>query len=66
MKKIIFICVSLFMMAGFMPAKEHQQAPEPEMACIWTSCLGTFCHEDYHDVEFAADVIEFIEDNICN
>jgi len=60
----MFICVSLFMMVGFLPAKV--QAPSTEMACIWTSCLGTFCHEDYHDVEFAADVIEFIEDNICN
>lgn len=53
------------MLAAFLPENAYSEE-EPEMGCIWTSCLGTMCHDDFLDEEFAAEAIDFIEDNICD
>ncbi|MDO5522757.1 MAG: hypothetical protein Q4G48_01780 [Bacteroidia bacterium] len=65
MKKLVLAGIGLFMMAGFLSVNANSE-DESTMGCIFTSCLGTMCHDDFLDTEFAADAVEFIEDNICD
>lgn len=65
MKKLVLAGIGLCMLAAFLPENAYSEE-EPEMGCIWTSCLGTMCHDDFLDEEFAAEAIDFIEDNICD
>lgn len=68
MKKVMFTVFMILIASAFSSGKGRTDPPveEPSMGCVGTTCLGIICHEDFLDVEDAADFSEFVEDYICN
>lgn len=48
MKKLVLVGIGLFMMAGFLPAKEH--ATNSHIECFGTTCGFTFCADYGRDL----------------
>lgn len=65
MKKLVLTGVVLFMMGGVLPL--NSKSNDVAYGCIAISCYSeSICDESLADPDFAADIIEHLEDNLCN